>query len=253
MTRGFLLILILAFSIKNLSAQSIDSVKHILSSNDFLKFDSTCKAFAGKTDSRFNYNLNITREIVSPFNEIICEIEIFTPTKEANVSSVNSYWLYMLRHENTLVYTKMVDKSYNYAHPVLYNYQSDSFMKLFKSNYKSSFDRKISIGDLFEENVTYGSRCGWSGIEIEYRKKLNKIVAEKDINKLEHWLKSPVVEIQVYAIEGFTLLSKNGYILNTKQQKIIQLIKSKKGEIRTCSGCIYQTREISEVIERIEQ
>jgi hypothetical protein len=81
--------------------------------------------------------------------------------------------------------------------------------------------------------------------------KLIECVETNDIAMLNEWLRSPVAEIQVYAIDGFSQLRKQGYKLSEEQRRLIKFIKKKKGNINTCSGCLFSSKTISSVTRRL--
>ena len=109
----------------------------------------------------------------------------------------------------------------------------------------------MESGPLFYK-VVYGKSCGWAGIDPPYRDMLNGLISEKNTSELEKWLSSETTEIQVYGVEGFYSLKKKGYKPSEKQLQLIKIIKSKVGNLRTCSGCIYREETIKEAVARFK-
>ena len=66
-------------------------------------------------------------------------------------------------------------------------------------------------------------------------------------------LKSPTIEIQLYAIEGILRLQKLGVKFDDNDIALIELIANKKGTALFCSGCSTMSDLISETVERIKK
>jgi hypothetical protein len=83
------------------------------------------------------------------------------------------------------------------------------------------------------------------------RMQLNDFVTKKDQNSILKWLKSANTEKQVYAVEGILKLKESGIKLSKSDLEIIKFIINKKGTMNVCHGCMYSSKEVREVTERI--
>ncbi len=120
-------------------------------------------------------------------------------------------------------------------------------IRQFYKRYAVFFQSKIRIADFFVDDLQYGSGCGFVGVDPPLRKKLSILVAANNTKELTKWLQSPLTEKQLYGVEGFMELQKRGNKSTELQKKLIDFIKNKKGEAKTCNGCIYSNKEISRI------
>lgn len=128
--------------------------------------------------------------------------------------------------------------------------QDSAAVKLFSKNYSAFFGTPVKMSAFFVDDVRYGRGCGFAGVDPPERKKLKTLIDNKDTKTLLLWLRSPVTEKQLYAVEGFTELEKKGYKIAPSTQKAIDFIKTKKGTTKVCNGCIYSDVEISTIFSK---
>lgn len=110
----------------------------------------------------------------------------------------------------------------------------------------------LHFEELFEEEIVYGTRCGFAGSEPRYREKVNQLIASQDTFTLIQWLKSATVEIQLYAIDGILTLKKQDVYFEPWVLQLIETIGKKQGTAYTCSGCNHWNQPISEIVEQIK-
>jgi hypothetical protein len=134
-------------------------------------------------------------------------------------------------------------------YPVVDSFKSEKDFHKLKNSFQNVYNVKLNETDLFTSYV-YGFRCSIDGIEPDKRIELDSIVKQKDILTLNGWLTSANAELQTYAVDGFYQLKMNSFKLTAEQERIIGIIKNKHGTISTCSGCIYGSQTITEVLAK---
>jgi len=244
--RNLIYILTLCYCIVH--GQQFGQVKKLLSQGDFVIADKYMSKICKKNDD-ISYNQRVNRQIVGDYSEILIYFEESFPAKEENVYDVFPYLISVLTHSNKIIYCKVLNNNNSNNIVVEYDYTDTSQVNALKSLYSKMYGLKISIDDFFKSNVVYGSACGYGGQDPDMRVQLNELVHTKDIKGLDKWLSSPITEIQIYAVDGFHQLVTKGYKLSPREQELIQVIKTKKGTVRTCSGCMHMTENISQLTE----
>lgn len=66
------------------------------------------------------------------------------------------------------------------------------------------------------------------------------------------WLKSANTEKQLYAIKGLKILAKTGYSTTDEENNLIKLVRQKEGIVNTCSGCIYSSDSIKNIVAELD-
>ena len=231
--------------------QNIDKVKAMLANKSFTKLDTYLTNFcASNRNSQYQQEMN--RQIVESYYEIIIFFRESIPTRIERVSDVHPYKIYLLVSDDKIVYFKVENHQRPRNIKTEEVFSDQTSLQAFEKAYLSTYGQRVTTSDFFKTHVVYGHSCGYAGVENKYRIQQKKIIEFKDIEKLEEWLTSPIAEIQVYAVEGFYILKQKGYKLTSKQLSLIKLIKSKKGGIQTCHGCIYMIEEILFATEKFE-
>lgn len=225
--------------------QKIDSVKTLINQKSYKQLDIFLTKISS-ANNRIRYNENVNRQIISSFSEISIDLEESFPGKEQNVYDVYPYNIYLLTSGDRIIFCKMENHRTSFKTIIEIKFSDTDSIKALQKIYAETFNRTISIDDFFNDDIVYGSGCGIVGIDPDYRQKLDKIVKSKNTKELDKWLCSPITEIQVYAVDGLFQLNQKGYKLTAKELDLVEIIKNKRGTIRTCSGCIYSTQTISE-------
>ena len=68
--------------------------------------------------------------------------------------------------------------------------------------------------------------------------KIKSFVDEEDIESLKILLSNFNCEKQAFAVEGFSMLSKNEVEIPNEYNILIKHIKERNAELQICSGCI---------------
>ncbi|KOY87054.1 hypothetical protein AD998_13690 [bacterium 336/3] len=223
--------------------QNIDKVKGILANKSFTKLDTYLINFCAKNPNA-QYSQEINRQIISSYYEIIVFFKESVPTEIERISKVYPYKIYMLVKDDKIIYFKIENHQKPKNIKIEEIFSNKATIQTFEKAYLLTYNRKVTINDFFKTNIVYGYSCGYAGTKTEYGIKQSKLIELKNTEELEQWLASPIPEIQVYAVAGFYKLKQQGYQPTPKQLSLIKLIKSKKGTINTCHGCIYMREEI---------
>lgn len=87
-------------------------------------------------------------------------------------------------------------------------------------------------------NFVFGTGCGWDGPIPEKGLEMFELIKKGDQTTLTTWTKSMNPSIQCYGIMGLHFMKKSGKTvkLKKKDQKIVELVKSKKTVIDYCSN-----------------
>ena len=226
--------------------QKIDSVKALLNKKSFHALDSYLKRI-DSTNRRISYYQEVNRQIINSYTEIVIEFEESFPCKEENVYNVYPYKIKLLTSGDKIIYCRMENHSISIFTTIEASYTLRDSIKQLQRFYQTIYKRNISISDFFSDKIVYGYACGFVGTNPKFRVKLDKLVSLKNTKELHKWLTSPITELQVYAIDGFSQLKKAGLCLTPDELELIKLVKSKEGNLRTCWGCIYGTNTIKEM------
>lgn len=225
-------------------ASNIEAISKILKQKDYNKLNT----YLSSLSEDCSVSRLIEREVMPDCWEVKIQYQEFYPGDEPGVTTVNSYYIEILTEKGQIVYCCFSDHKYLNAPETILNYKVDKEYKKLSEAHQDAYGAELNFSHLFVNNdsIVYGSHCGWAGINPGYRSKLDDAVKLMDTALLNAWLSSTITELQVYAVDGFYQLKQKGYVPDDKTLERIALVKSKKGTINQCSGCIYMNREISE-------
>jgi len=201
------------------------------------------------------FDIILQRELLLDFWEYLINLRAFRIiNEETKEHYIHNYKLKFLATNNRVFYYNVYEIVYNGNNSniiPLDSNRNEEIYNQFKSSYFKSYGLDLDEKELFLP-IIYGESCGIGGIKPAYRKLLDSIVINKDLETLQLWLTSANTEKQIYALKGIKLLSKVGFKPNKKQEQIIDIIKNKEGYVYTCSGCIYFKDSVKSVIDAIE-
>ncbi|HXB41624.1 MAG TPA: hypothetical protein VNZ49_13875 [Bacteroidia bacterium] len=217
------------FVINTFAQTFADSLKTILKKNDV----AGAKIFMEKSKHK-NVRALLNRQILNEYFEMSFESRE-TP----------GYLICIISNGDKIIYSKLVS-----ARKKIFENEDSAAVKQFYKAYSAFFGTKVKTGNFFADTVRYGKGCGFVGADPPERKKMKILIAEKNHKELSKWLQSAVTEKQLYAIEGFKELEKGGYVLSSLQKKLIDFIKTKKGNYQDCNGCIYSSTAISDLFKK---
>jgi hypothetical protein len=112
----------------------------------------------------------------------------------------------------------------------------DQFLYQRNNFYNSSKTATQLIKEISLPEV-YAFYCGDGNPKTEKGKYIEKLVDQKNIERLAEMLNSFNCETQAYGVSGLEMLEKRNHQLSKEIQKAIIHIKKRNSELITCSGC----------------
>ena len=250
------LILLLTLISKNILADTIEEIIKALDKKDY-------STFAHYTDKR-NSSSHCSdpgqirkREILAHYYEIIVPVLIFIPTPNGKYEGDCTYYLInLLTYENKIikyqVYLKKFDESEIKNYKLIKEYSNQHELGSFETAYKENYHRTIGPSELFDVSTTYGSRCGIIGTNPKTRTELEDYVLSKNVAALFSLLTSPNYEKKLYAYEGYRALAQGGYKTTNNEKTLLDDLKTFKGWVKTCNGCIFSDENFKSILNRID-
>lgn len=258
MIRRLHIILIFFILIRFEAVANVDSLKTLLHERNFSKVNKYVRALNNEKNTSTAY-LSYNELLDSTYCATI-QVQTIKTNDTVGIFEVHRYSIDLIIQDTSIVYFKMFDNgtaligdSFEVINPVLIlNYIDDIKIKVIidKKNQNKSYS--FEIDDFFNKSVIYGDACGIIGSPPLNRLIMQYFVNELDTNSLFTWLFAPIVELQVYAVEGFYLLEKKGVKLTEEQKQMILFIKKKKGNVRTCNGCRMNEISIKEACKKFK-
>lgn len=207
----------------------------------------------GRTGQKYEFKTLLNNELCSELWQEMRYIECLESDSINPLDfSISRYKLKMLRHENELIYFRI--EQLQEENDKVINFWQDkdvSGMHLLHHTYDSIYHSKLELSDLFQVGFVYGHTCGVNGALPELHKRYQDMMDAQDMEQLELWLKSTVVEKQVYALKGYLELVQERPVIDDELQQIIDVLKRKKGKIMFCQGNRQKLIPIKEAIEPI--
>ena len=142
----------------------------------------------------------------------------------------------LIINNDSILYCDII-RRYKSVDSLIYHFDIENKLIQLDNTYLSNFNVEVNHSDFFEGKYTYSSSCGLEGKSNASSIEFKNAVKQKNISKLNQWLSSPNLALQIYAIDGFHQLHKAGYELTKKQKQIIEIIKNRNGELWVCFGC----------------
>ena len=118
--------------------------------------------------------------------------------------------------------------------------------------YNKTYALELNSDELFDTNYIYGKSCSISGVNPKYRTEMNQIISTQNKDKLMAWLKSPIVELQLYAIEAIYKLEKKNVDIPQNVYDFIKIVEKKNGYVNTCNGCYYEYKSVVDVLNELK-
>lgn len=104
------------------------------------------------------------------------------------------------------------------------------------------------------DQLTYGHACGYAGTKPTGREHLEKLVLAKRADLLREALRGANPEGRIYAAEGlFAIARLTGKPLEASDRKAIDELRALDQPIKSCSGCMPETRTAAEILDGIEK
>jgi hypothetical protein len=245
------------------AGQSLTEIKQLLADRDFVAFKryiDTASSKYTKATSGSNVRAiwDLKRDITPIFQEAIVDIDESFPDKDKpGISTVYRYRINLIATDKEIVYYDFGNKASKSASwddfelDVLDSLRNKRLMDSLQSSFSNNYATQLNWKELFIDTNVYGYACSIAGEMPDMRQELQIIISKKNYQILNDWLKSANTEKQVYAVDGLYQLKRKGYKLTGEQQKLISILKSKKGQLNVCRGCIYSSDSIGEIVNGI--
>jgi hypothetical protein len=254
------LLLLLAFCLaQSLIANQTEAIKSILRSHNVTKLQSSLDSLQ-KTGNVSDVWWVFEREIVPQYEESICTFYCYqNQSNDQKAEIIFEYKINLIRCGDSIIRHLYIAKvnvrdtvDYHLRFDTLDSYKDTTGFHKLDQSFKTIFKTAINEKDLFDNELIYGYRCGLAGSAPYGYMKMSSYVEANDKAALVKWLQSASSQKQVYAVQGIYLLCKKGEKITPDEWKMIGYVKSKKGAIRTCSGCLHSWDEISEVTKEFK-
>lgn len=219
---------------------------------DFSKFLATIDSLKNTENSSF-YKTHYFREIVDNYQEGLWRIDHKKPCDTlSNSFTISNYKIKILNHKGKIFYFEFskkvgqkVKRKWEYYFQTITTYRDSSIFDSLKNRFFSVYGLPLNDKEIFMENIFYGTFCGRRvSSDLPERSIIESYVLMKDKESILKLAKSPNTEKQILAVDGLMQLKEKGVTLTDPELTIIKVILGKTGTIQTCSGCLFQTRDI---------
>jgi len=227
------------------AGQNLDSLQLLLNNKSFDQVNNFLKTIIeNDTSSNYQFDVYVNRQIIDSFTE-----KYIWYAEELNQTS---YHILLLTKNDRIIFCKMTKDDYSdFPNEILIlHFKENKEISELQKIYKATYNRNVEPKDFYNQSIEYGNNCvsdlshvGNRNYEPWEYVQMKKLVEEKNISELNDWLRSPIAETQIYAIDGFYQLKKNGYTLTDQEFKLINIIKLKLGTIRVCGDIKNNTIE----------
>jgi hypothetical protein len=244
--------------LNTLLAQS-SKLESILKSKSLRVFDSYFDSLLiGNYYSVDDYKFK--RELVNNYYESIyyCSREIKTDTNYFNAIMSVIRVNIVFKDDSIILYKVTEDRgtlnkkgNWQYKTPNTFSFYDKVMLHRLNKEYTVAFNTNINSKEFFSP-ITYGDGCGFDGEKTKERKQINKFVKERNKQKLLLWLKSTILEKQVYALDGLYQLKQLGITFSSVELSYINNVMRKRGQLKTCDGCDFADSDIQTIIKNFK-
>jgi hypothetical protein len=214
-----------------------------------------------KTDFNIKKRIVLRSTLVNNFEQVVLEIRynLFTENDHSTFLPY-IFEIQVIKKSDELIYHRAtefrkvkIDSTWQSLESTFCQYENNKLCIQLDDDYASFYQTKLNVKDLFLSNIVFGKRCNEGGEKPKYRKTLDSLILSTDTTALKTWLNSPSLEKQLYALDGlYELKETKGFEFNKQILKAINQIEKKKGIVNTCSGCMYLSDSIGDVLERVK-
>ena len=243
--------------------QNNEDIKSVLSSKDFMKFESFIKKMPEEEylQRKWEYYRDITKE----FQEGVFVFNRYIKDQKGKItSSYEVFQIKIITKKNNIIYYELniqQNKKVKYEWSDSYSWEpyyiliekfiNEAEIKILKESFKDIFNAELIENELFKTDYVYGENCGAGAMNSRERMQLNKFISEQNKDSIIRFIKSTSTEKQIYGVEGILKLKDYKIKLSKAELEILKYIINKNGTIKVCNGCIYSNKEIKEVIKQI--
>lgn len=204
----------------------------------------------------------IKRTVVDSFQEAVLRVSEMLPAPAGAIASpISNLEVKMLSGTNRLVYYSYSGSTTEYLGKDKFsitNELADNFMNKpvywqFQQSFRQVYAADVKWTDLFLTDIEFGDNCGFAGMSPGQMVRLQSVLAQKEADSIRSWLQSANTETQLYAIVGLRIMQLYGYRLTAAEKRMVASVRTKKGKVNTCSGCMVSEESPGEVVKRIEE
>ncbi|MGV3610256.1 MAG: hypothetical protein ACO1N0_04875 [Fluviicola sp.] len=255
---------LLIFLSSHLSAQEEEKILAACQNFDYSELERVLTDLKKNAPKRYELHTKLDRELVNGFFEQFIELKVRDSRYWGSESPVAfMYEIRLIRKKDgQLAYCKIIRfdakedgesiECSRIISEMVVKELSNNTLEDLKVSFQKVYGVQLNFQALFESTIEYGSMCGFSGSPPEYRVKLNKLVKAVEKDSLISWLKSPVAEIQLYAVDGILTLKKSGIKFKKSVLKLIDIVEKKEGTANSCSGCLSQNTTITALVQQMK-
>ena len=236
-------------------------IKRLLTDKDFQSFKPYIDSgYSNPPKSNVTARWETLREVLPGYKEGVVEIEETAPANDGTGGNrIYTYHINLLTDGKKIFYytfqlkkfNKIDEDNWESYYSTIDSFDSVNRYSEFENTFRETYNADIIKSDLFQ-TIVYGGGCGIAGTPTEYQEILDTYLQKKDTKSILVWLKSANTEKQLYAIKGLKVLTKGGYSPTLEENKLITLVRQKEGIVNTCSGCIYSSNTIKNIIAEID-
>ncbi|QIK61422.1 hypothetical protein G7050_16860 [Dysgonomonas sp. HDW5A] len=231
----------------------LDLRKEIISSLGSKTINEFESAIERIYDETIDGGLSLERDIIDNYSQVCYYIGLTIPDKEYKyISTIYSFRVNLILQDKNIIY-------YNLGKITSFRGADFTFIKeeykdrfeydMLNTKFRNVFLIDLNLNELFVTDIVYGEGCGIGFQPPNERQIMNLLDTYKNINEIRRWLQSSNVEKQIYALYGFYELNKKGYKPFIDDQKMIESILKKKGDLNFCYSCEYMTERIENIVK----
>jgi hypothetical protein len=225
----------------------------MLLTKDFIRFEKFADSL-NKSKGNIRSHWEYKRELVQGYWEGVFYFEKYVKDKfNPAISSVYGFRVNLIATDSVIIYfdlgekkNQKVDKEWVPYYESMDHFKNDSLFSVLNNSFIKTFRADLNFSELFNLSIVYSDGgCGYVGTLSKEKMQLDTLVMKKDLVSLRKWLGSSNTETQLYAVDGFHRLKKEGVLLTPMDLEMINAVLQKKGTVQTCSGCMYGLDEIN--------
>jgi hypothetical protein len=239
--KRFTLFLTLALFTINPVQASYKQLLELCSTMDFSHYSQGLKNMVKNSPENgqsYTMKLLLRSELCPGYWQDLRRVEYLKSDTANPVSfTIQVYLLKILRQANQILYFKL--EEINPKNNKVLNFWNNKKilgMDSMANAYRSFYQTALVKSHLFEYGPVYGLNCGIHGHAPKLRSRQQDMIINNDTKQLLVWLRSAVIEKQVYALEGLLELKREGQVLDKNVLIAIEFLKIKEGDIMYCDG-----------------
>lgn len=245
----------------NLYANESLLINELFNTKSFTHFKAKLDTFRNNSNDtvKCKFYIDLDREIIDSFNEVVIEIESYTTSSETNMyKKYNRYCVNILRNNDDIFFLAYneIDNRSRYIKCDSGYVRTDSInetMMQLRHSFRRKYKKELNFDDLFTNDIVFGHYCGFIGYPPPYRDSVYVVLAKIDTAKIQTWLRSACLEKQLYAYECIVILAMEGILFNEETMNIVNSIPLKDADVYSCQGCVHQRMKVKDLARKIRR